>query len=130
MFPNGLFAFIYIMNIVHLVCHGLLIWGGVSILTPTPPTPNIPPIPPAPTIPTTLPTPHIPTTEEIKNKKKKDHGIVMITISIIMILIILGAFAYHIKEQSSELSMNIIAVVWLAGMVSGFSNLLIYFFAG
>jgi hypothetical protein len=47
-----------------------------------------------------------------------------------MILIILGAFAYHIKEQSSELSMNIIAVVWLAGMVSGFSNLLIYFFAG
>jgi len=127
MLPIGLFAFIYFMNIVLLVCHVLLICGGVSILTPS--TPTTPPIPPAPTIPTTLPTPHRPTTEEIKNKKKKDHGIVVITISIIMILIILGAFAYNIKEQS-ELSMNIIAAVWLAGMVSGFINLLIYFFAG
>jgi hypothetical protein len=111
------------MNWVLIVCHGLLIWGGVSILTPILTTPTIPHVP------TTPPTPHRPTTEEIINKKMKDHGIVMITISVITILIMLGAFAYNIKEKS-ELSMNIIAIVWFIGMVSGFINLLIYVFAG
>jgi hypothetical protein len=123
MFPIGLFIFLYIMNWVLIVCHGLLIWGGVSILTPILTTPTIPHVP------TTPPTPHRPTTEEIINKKMKDHGIVMITISVITILIMLGAFAYNIKEKS-ELSMNIIAIVWFIGMVSGFINLLIYVFAG